>query len=290
MHFGSKTLFLTLLMAVLLQLSLPASAIIPARLLGKADVMDDFTIASFDKAISSQRLDQTELAQRYMERGLAYANLLRFQSAVQDYGQALRLDPNKVEVYLYRGVAQARLENYPRAYEDFATAIRLNPNYLAAILQRAYLYFLNGKYESAGKEFSRYLQKKPGDLYRVLWLYLSERYQRSRQTVVRKYIRGVDLTQWPGAMLELYLGDVPLENLVKALKPQLRSWDKEHRCEAYYYLGQYHLIRGELKQAVAYFQEAVKTRAKSQIEYEFSLIYLNQLRRSGSISTKSQTP
>lgn len=256
--------------------SLPAFAVAPARFLEIPKPMDDFTIASYNKMISSQDLGKAELVKRYVERGLAYASLFRFPEAIKDYGLAVGLDPNNVTAFYQRGIAQARLENYPSAYEDLDTAIRLDPGFLPALLQRAHLHFLKGKYEQAAAGFAHYLEKKPGDLYRVLWLYLSERYQKKSPSGVPNFIRGINLTQWPGAILELYLGEISLDDFVKALKPQLTGWDKEHRCEAYYYLGQYHLLRGEQKQALAYFQQARKTEAKTLIEYEFSLVYLHR--------------
>lgn len=251
-------------------------AIIPGRYLGQPQA-PNLAISSFSKVISSNRLVGRELAERLIERGRLYSELFRFQDAVADFSRALKVEPNFVEAYVYRATAYARLEQYPNAYDDFTVALKLDPGNLSARLRRGLLYFLHGKYAEATTDFEQYLKYRPGDLYRVLWIYLSERYQKLNFTTVRQHLRGVNMKQWPGALVQLYLGEVDIQDLIKALKPQLSGWSASSRCEAYYYLAQYHLLKGERKEAVAYFQQALKTKATKQLEYEFSIVYLRKL-------------
>jgi len=254
-----------------------AYAIVPGRYLGPPKSVDNYTIASLNKLISAGGASHAERVERYVKRALAYAKLYHFKEALDDLNEALRLDPQHVEAHYLRAVMYARLEQSDLAQADFERSLRLNPNYLPSILQRGHLYFLNGHYELAQKAFTQYLKLKPNDMYRALWVYLCEQYMRRKGTVLRFYTRNQDLNAWPGAMVKLYLGDVDLKDLVDALKKSLKSWRASNRCEAYFYLAQYHYVRGEYKQALAYFQQAVKTRQYDLIEYEFSLVYVEKL-------------
>lgn len=255
-----------------------AYAIVPARFLGQPKSIDNYTIASLNKMVRATGTSRAERVERYMQRSLAYSRIFHFNEALNDLNQALRLNPGSAKAHYLRAIVYARLEKNEQAYADFDKTLKLNPKYLSALLQRAHLYFLHGKYEAAQKDFTQYLQEKPNDLYRMLWIFLCERYQRRDGSVLGFYSNNQDLSAWPGAMVKLYRGDVDLQDLVPPLKRTLKRWNAASRCEAYFYLGQFHFIRGEMRQALAYFQEAVKTRQKALIEYEFALVYVDRLK------------
>lgn len=269
------------LIALLLtsSVSISALAIVPASFLGQPKSLDNYTLASLNKMVAAGGASRTEKVERLVQRSLAYSNLLRFHEALDDLNQAVRQDPAHVKAHYLRGVVYARLGQSAQAHADFDRALRLDPKYLPAILQSGYLYFLNGNYESAQKQFTHFLKEKPGDLYRALWIYLCEQYLHRDGNSLRFYTQDSDLNPWPGAMVKLYLGDVGLIDLVDALKKTLKSWKPENRCEAYFYLGQYHYLHGEFSQALAYFEEAVKTRQSELIEYEFSLVYIDSIKK-----------
>ena len=58
-------------------------------------------------------------------------------SAIDDYDEAIRLDPQFASAYYNRGLAYQRLGQSERAIKDFNEAIRLNPQYAAAYNNRA---------------------------------------------------------------------------------------------------------------------------------------------------------
>ena len=289
----ARLLAIKLVNVVILALIFGASyshAVVPARYLGSEQALN-LTIASFTKVINSNRLSESALAERYIERGLEYGRLFRYQRSVADFSKAIALNQSSAKVaYVHRAFAYARLENYDKAFQDFTAVLSGNTQNLSAldlsaIRQRAALHYLRGHYQQAAQDFSLYLRYKPTDMYRMLWMYLAEFYansgdaelSNSAASLIRQYSEKSDLQQWPGALLQLYMGDIPLDNLLLALKPILSSWDANYRCEVYFYVGQYHLLQGNKVQAIRYFDQAVKTKAKSLIEYEFSVAYLRKL-------------
>ena len=80
-------------------------------------------IAEYDEAI---RLDP-KYALAYNNRGFAYINLGQHQRAIQDLDEAIRLDPKLALADKNRGFAYANLGQNQRAIQDLDEAIRLDP-------------------------------------------------------------------------------------------------------------------------------------------------------------------
>jgi lipoprotein NlpI len=158
--------------------------------------------------------------------------------------------------------------------------LQAQPNNLRAYVTRGTLNFLVGKYENAAADFKRYLRLKPNDIYRMLWLFLSEKYHnRDAVSDVPQFSARVNLDQWPGAILKLYLGEVEAEAVIDALSKGVPNMQIGHACEAYYYLAQYFLLQNDRQKALELFNKAVATQAKSYVEYEFALAYSLKLRQ-----------
>jgi len=250
-----------------------AYAVVPQRILGQPLPIDS-TIASFNKYINSGRLHGLALAQRYLERGNHYGKLWHFDKAISDYTSAIELNPQLIDAYIDRSVAYARLEKYNAAFDDLNQALHIDSNNLRAYVTRGSLSFLVGKYDLAAADYRRYLQLNPRDIYRMLWLFLSEKYHdRKAATDVQQFSRNVNLDEWPGAILKLYLDEVDADAVITALAKGVPDMDAKHACEAYFYLGQYFLLQNDRKKALELFNKAVATQAKTYVEYEFSVAY-----------------
>jgi tetratricopeptide (TPR) repeat protein len=58
----------------------------------------------------------------YFNRGVKYSELKKHQQAIEDFNQAIRLDPKYAEAYYGRGVACYYKGEYDKAWEDFHKA------------------------------------------------------------------------------------------------------------------------------------------------------------------------
>ncbi|KPJ92824.1 MAG: hypothetical protein AMJ53_08620 [Gammaproteobacteria bacterium SG8_11] len=264
---------------LLLALSPLVHAVVPQRILGDTQPIDA-TIASFDKYINSGRLQGAALAQRYWERGIQYGKLGHYDKAVVDYSSAIRINPQLTVAYIDRAVGYARLEKYDEAYADLNSVLQAQPNNLRAYVTRGTLNFLVGKYQNAAADFKSYLRLNPNDIYRMLWLFLSEKYHnRNAVSEVPQFSGKVNLDEWPGAILKLYLGEVEAEAIIDALSKGVPDMQVGHACEAYYYLAQYFLLQNDRQRALELFNKAVATNAKAFVEYEFALAYSLKLKQ-----------
>lgn len=252
-------------------------AVVPQRIINQVYPVDE-TIASFTKMINSKKLDDSALAELYRERGEHYSNLGHYAKSIEDLTKAIQLNPNYVTAYINRANALAKLEQHNEAYQDFATAQKLSPKNKTIYVLRGSMSFLLGRFQDAVADFQYYLNLVPDDMYRMLWLHLSQAYMdSSKATDLSIYAGRVNLDVWPGALIKLYLGQVSAKDFLDAFSKNIGSMKPEFLCEGFYYLGQYMLLVGDRKLAADSFRQAVKTNAKTTVEYEFALAYLARL-------------
>ena len=86
------------------------------------DFVNPYDIFGRDRPTDDLR-EPTELAQVHTLRGRAYFEQRRYQSAVEDFSDAIALLAKPVQQHVARGLAYGYLENFPRALKDFDNAI-----------------------------------------------------------------------------------------------------------------------------------------------------------------------
>ncbi len=88
--------------------------------------------------------EETENAITYVQKGVVCHRRGYALRAIENFTQALKLDPNNAQIYYYRGLAKTEVEAHKGAIEDFTQAIRLNPKYVDAYYQRGYVRYALG--------------------------------------------------------------------------------------------------------------------------------------------------
>ena len=77
------------------------------------------------------------------------------QRAIEDYDEAIRLNPQYIEAYGNRGFAYLNLGQFEAAIGDYSEAIRLDPRYADAYAGRALSYTALGKDSEADEDVKR---------------------------------------------------------------------------------------------------------------------------------------
>ncbi len=95
-----------------------------------------------------------EFEQIYQE-GLRKYQEGNYQSAVENFTQAIRLDSNNYQVYKSRGNTFYRLGNYQQAKTDATKAIELNPESADAYYDRGFSLYGLGKYQEAITDYTK---------------------------------------------------------------------------------------------------------------------------------------
>jgi tetratricopeptide (TPR) repeat protein len=101
--------------------------------------------------------------QSYIERGIACCNKEEWDKAINDFREAVRLDPTNAAGYQYLGVAYLGNNELDKAITNFSGAIQLDPTSAKAYLNRANTYDAKGEYHKAASDLSESLRLNPKD-------------------------------------------------------------------------------------------------------------------------------
>src|ERR1035437_243317 len=114
----------------------------------------DVRIAGCTALIQAGQETTKNLSAIYDYRGNAYSTKGDYDRAIQQYDQAIRLDPNDI-VYDARGDAYKKKRDYDHAIQDFSEAIHLNPNDERAYYDRGEAYISKGDYGRAIQDYNQ---------------------------------------------------------------------------------------------------------------------------------------
>jgi tetratricopeptide (TPR) repeat protein len=106
-------------------------------------------IERFRKAAEVDRKYTQNLAIAYQQRAYSYANDQRFQDALNDLSEAIKINPRDARAYEQRGAIEMKINDYDKALADFGEAIKANPGEIRNHLYRGYIYELRGDLQNA---------------------------------------------------------------------------------------------------------------------------------------------
>src|SRR6185437_6552578 len=88
----------------------------------------DKAVEMLRKATAMDHKYADELATVYQQRGFASAKNQQFKEAVQDFTEALKIEPNNVRIFEQRAAVEMKMYDYEKALADYAEASKLKPN------------------------------------------------------------------------------------------------------------------------------------------------------------------
>ena len=96
-------------------------------------------IERFRKAAEMDRKFKENLAIAYQQRAYSYVKDQRFQDALSDLTESIKIKP-EARAYEQRGAIERGISDYDKALADFAEASKLNPGEIKYHNYRAYIY------------------------------------------------------------------------------------------------------------------------------------------------------
>lgn len=95
---------------------------------------------SLSVSLLSETIKENPNPTHYYLRGLAYFQLAKYKESVNDFSDAIKLDPKNPNYYFYRATAFDKLKQFVDTEADLKTTISLNPNASNAMNYLGYLY------------------------------------------------------------------------------------------------------------------------------------------------------
>jgi tetratricopeptide (TPR) repeat protein len=245
----------------------------------------DRAIADYSEAI---RVDGRDDYGTYDARGDAYLRKGDYDSAIADYSEAIRLVMQSrmfgtgkwwTPYYNHRGAAFRAKGDYDRAIADHSKAIELVPTRPEGHRGLGLVRYFKGDFKGAAADLKRAIdldanayETAPGNLYVLLFHYLaSERAGEKAAAELDANARRLKGGEWPYPAVELFLGRrTPAATLDAAGKA-------EQRCEAHFYVGMWHLLKGDSAAAEKGLAIARDTCPRSFWEYGAAVVELARL-------------
>ena len=135
---------------------------------GAEGAIADVIIGGCSAMIQAGQGSPKQLATAFNNRGVAYKSKGEFDRALEDYNQAIILNPSFASAYNNRGVIYRLKGDYNRAIRDYDEAIWLDNNIPALFYNRAIAYSEKQDYDHAIEDFEmvlRFNQKNALALY-----------------------------------------------------------------------------------------------------------------------------
>ena len=173
-----------------------------------------------------------------------------------------------------------RARNYRRAAADFTNALVHEPANDLGYYFRGFAKFFAGDHSAAVADFAMAAsQKGPDNSYDVLAHFLAVARARSR-TAARASLREHDLdrNEWPGPLAALLLGEIGPAAALTAARHEDPKINARQLTEAYYHIGQYHLLAGDRAAAATALAQAVNLRQLDHVEYLGAIVEQSRLR------------
>lgn len=217
-------------------------------------------IRLYTRALESRDLSQNNRAIALNNRCNVYNDKAQHGSAIADCDAAIQIKPDNPLPFNNRGNSYTSLGRYDRAILDYAEAQRLNPRFALAINNRGLAHYYKGDYQFAEADFDKSIALNPNYPYAALRLYFTrQRLGIDGRTQLATQSMRFNLTQWPGPLIQLYLGKIgPTEALTKAQNDSPKT-SSEQLCEANFYIAEYHLGKSDRTAALAQFRAAKET-------------------------------
>jgi lipoprotein NlpI len=210
-------------------------------------------------------------AAAHFNRGKAYYQEADLENAIIDFTKAIEIDPQHADAYNNRGNAYGAKGDYNRTIADYTKAIELDPSDSGYARSLGIARYAKGDFKGAAVDMLRAIELED-DPYAMLFRYLAR--TRAGEMAAAELAANagrLPTKEWPYAALELYLGKRSPEATFDA------AAEADDRCEAQFYIGEWHILKGNLAAARKALEVTANTCPKTFIEYEVAVADLKRL-------------
>jgi tetratricopeptide (TPR) repeat protein len=224
-------------------------------------------IENFTSAIEVE----TGNAEVYYGRGVSYYMACKLDQAIADLDRSIKIDPNFAAAYYARGSAFRDKGDVNRTIADYSRAVEIEPHNFTYVSSRGYAYFYKKDFPNSAADLARAV-KGSGDGYCMMFLFLARTHlkQGSAAAELTANARMLEEKSWPRAAIDLLLGIGSPESTLAAAK------GPDQAAEAYFYIGEWRLNRGDKAEAANDFRKVVETCPKHFIEYAVAAEHLRE--------------
>lgn len=123
----------------------------------------DSNIAACNRLIRAGKESRVNESILYQNRGYQHGRKNDTDNAIEDYSEAIRINPNNAQAWTNRGARLQRRKEFQRAIADHTRAIELDRNHKDAWYNRGNVYQEIGDRERAIADYREALRVNPDD-------------------------------------------------------------------------------------------------------------------------------
>ena len=124
----------------------------------------DKAIAAFKKAAQLEPRYAPNLASALQQRATVYVSQKKFQEAIADYSEALKVKSNDPDIFERRAYAEMQLKDYDKALHDYNEAIKLSPEEPKYYQVRALIHQTKNNFKAAMADVDKTLKLDPNNV------------------------------------------------------------------------------------------------------------------------------
>jgi lipoprotein NlpI len=243
----------------------------------------EIALARLSQVLQRAEISDGQRAELFYQRGVEYDKVGLRALARFDFNQAINLKPDMVDAYNCIGILFTQLHEFNQADDAFDSAIELAPDHEYAYLNRGIALYYGGRANLASDDFKVFRQYQQNDPYRVLWQYLADLETNQQQAAqdLSLYAELIDESVWAKKVIDLYLGKINQATFIDHLTDNVSSNKAltERLCEAYFYLGKYNQMKGDVNAAINFFKLALSTNVYEFVEHRYAKLELDLMRQ-----------
>lgn len=205
----------------------------------------------------------------YETRGMAYHTQGNYELAIDDYTQAIRIDPDYASAYANRGDAHRRMGKYQMAIDDYTHAVKIDPNHSRYYVERATGYFRLAKYHEAIEDCTTAIALNPDNYYSYYRRARAHGHLKHYQMAIDDYTEAI--FHDPGEYVYYFNRGLCYYETEKV---KLAIEDCSHAIRlkpdyslAHYYKGFYYQSLSEYQSAIEDYSEAIRLNPKDNKAY-----------------------
>jgi lipoprotein NlpI len=231
-------------------------------------------IAGLSKIIA----ENPNLIAPLISRSYSYMRQGETDLAMIDVNKALEINPNEINALIQRGWIYLGRQENQKAFSDFEKASELDPKNASGFWGKGQVYFNNGEFIKAVDNYSIALDINNNDKYLHIMKYLAiKRAGITEMGELKKYSDNLKSEDWITPVIRMFTGEITPETCLYTARDSDKSKDREQKCEAYYFIGQYFLLNSKKSEAKKYFKKCVETGVIWFIEHSSAIVELNRL-------------
>lgn len=250
--------------------------ILPVATAVQIDYQDEVKLLRLNQLIAEHTGDNKEKALLFYERGIIYDRMGLAAHSRYDFTQSINSDPAFPDAYNSYGIYLLLAESYDDAFDAFDASIELSEQMQYSYLHRAIGLYQVKRFKLASDDIRHFYEMDKSDPYRILWRYIIDA-QLDEPAALAMLTSDLEKSRdnrYAWSLVDVITGNISERAFFTNVTYGVNS-NKEmaqRLCEAYFYLGHWHKLAGNIELGNYYFKLATTTNIHEFIEYKYALM------------------